>query len=118
MRKRNVAIFVLLAFALASCAALTPGAKNFADMNPKEKSTFFMGVWQKQFDATLAQASLPTLTEPEKKAVRIKKDILTRSKPMIAAYDAIAAGGGMPSVASEQAIMSLLDQLITAGVQK
>lgn len=117
MRHRKVAILVLLAFVLASCAALTPGAKNFKDMTPKEKSTYFMGVYNKQFNDTLAMASLPTITEDQKKVVRIKKDVLTKVWPMIQAYDAIAVGGGNPPVDAEAAITNLLGQLITAGVK-
>jgi hypothetical protein len=118
MRSRKVAVLLLLAFGLAACAALTPGAKDFKDMTPKEKSTYFMGVYNKQFTDTMAMASLPTLTEDQKKAVRIKKDVLTKAWPAIQAYDAIAAGGGVPTPEAEAFINSLINQLIMAGVAK
>lgn len=117
MRKRKVAILVLLAFVLVSCAALTPGAKDFSQMTPKEKSTFFMGVYNKQYADTMATASLPTLTEDQKKVVRIKKSVLMKAWPAIQAYDAIAVGGGTPSADAEKAILGLIDQLVTAGVK-
>jgi S-methylmethionine-dependent homocysteine/selenocysteine methylase len=117
MRNRKIAILLVLAFMLAGCSWMVSGSKNFTDMTPKEKSTYFMGVYNKQFTDTMAMASLPSLSEDQKKVVRVKKDILTKAWPMITAYDAIAAGGGTPAADAEAAINSLIQQLILAGVK-
>jgi len=118
MRSRKVAILVLLAFSLAGCSWMAKGSKDFKDMTPKEKSTYFMGVYNKQFTDTMAMASLPSLTEDQKKVVRTKKDILTKAWPAIQAYDAIAAGGGIPTTESEAFINNLINQLVLAGVSR
>jgi len=115
MRNRKTALLALLAFTLAACGTLNIGMKPFNQMTPKEKSTYFMGVYNKQYADTMAMASMPNLVEQQKKVVRAKKDILTKAWPMIQAYDAIAVGGGTPSPAAEDAINNLINQLILVG---
>lgn len=117
MRQRKVVLFILIAFIVASCGTLNIGTKPFAQMTPKEKSTYFMGVYNKQFSDTTAMAAMPNLVEEQKRVVRAKKDILTKAWPMIQAYDAIAVGGGTPSPAAEDAINNLINQLILVGVK-
>ena len=118
MQKRKVALFVVLAFIVASCGTLNIGMKPFNQMTAKEKSTYFMGVYNKQYADTMAMAAMPNLVEQQKKVVRAKKDILTKAWPMIQAYDAIAVGGGTPSPAAEDAINNLINQLILVGVNQ
>lgn len=116
MRTMKVVTLMVLVLFIAGCATFG-GGKTYKDMTPKEKSTYFMGIYNKQYADTLAMANTPNLTEDQKKVVRTKKEILTKAWPMIQTYDAIAAGGGTPSADAEAAINNLINQLVTAGVK-
>jgi hypothetical protein len=109
-------LVILIASVSGGCQLFGTKVKGFTEMTPKEKSTFFMGVYNKNFDETMAVATKPTLTEDEKKMVRVKKDVLTKMKPVISAYDAIAVTGVTPSAESEKAILGLIDQLVAATI--
>jgi putative intracellular protease/amidase len=119
-RKTSVTGLLVLVILIASvsggCQLFGTNVKSFTAMTPKEKSTFFMGVYNKNFDETMAVAIKPTLTEDEKKMVRVKKTILTNMKPVISAYDAIAVSGGTPSAEAEKALLGLVDQLVAATI--
>jgi hypothetical protein len=119
--RSTVAILVLAIFVAGcsnGCSLFQAKVKGFTDMTPKEKSAFFMGVYVKNFDETMALATKPTITEDEKKMVRVKKDILVKMKPVITAYDVIAVGGGTPSSTQETELLRFVDMLVAATVPK
>lgn len=118
--RKAVPLLLVLAIALAGCATLNAGApgKSFVDMNPKERSLYFMGWYKAQFqDASnmgaLAQAG--KLSPGQVEVYRVKRKILVQAKPLIEAYDTIAAGGGNPGADREQGILNLINQLASAG---
>jgi PBP1b-binding outer membrane lipoprotein LpoB len=117
-RKSNIAVLLILAFFIAGCQSGCTQASNvvktFKDMTPKEKSTYFMGIYNRQFNDTMVLANTPNLSEEQKKVVRTKKDILTRMYPAISTYDQVAVAGGTPSAEIEAGIQILIEQLMLA----
>ncbi len=116
MRNRKaVSLLLVLAIALAGCATVgAPAGKSFVDMNPKERSLYFMGWYKAQFQdassmGTLAQQG--KLSPGQVEVYRAKRKILIQAKPLIEAYDTIAAGGGIPGADKEQEILNLINQL-------
>jgi len=100
------------------CSWIQKTTKGFTDMTPKEKSTFFMGVYNKNFDETMAIAQKPTLTEDEKKMVRVKKEILTHMYSAMAAYNLLAVDNPLitdnvaAAIVREAEIRKLIDELL------
>jgi hypothetical protein len=107
---------ILIAIAILSgCATMSITAKPWGQMTPKEKSSQFIQTYNTQYQDTMFMASNPNITEEQKWIVRTKKAILTKAWPIIKVYDAVAAGGGVPSPQDEQAILELINQLATMG---
>ncbi|HQT98324.1 MAG TPA: hypothetical protein PK416_10690 [Thermodesulfobacteriota bacterium] len=124
MRNRR-AVPLLLALAIAvlavaGCATIggpTP-AKAFADMNPKERSLYFMGTYKAQFQDAASMGTLAQqgkLSPGQLEVYRVKRKLLIQAKPLIEAYDAIAAGWGIPGAGREAEILILINQLAAAG---
>lgn len=115
-RNPNIAVLLILAFLIAGCSNGCTQAKNvtkgFTDMTPKEKSTFFMGVYNRNFNETLALAQKPTLTEDEKRMVRVKKEILTGMYVAIGGYNVAISDNTVTSAEKEAEINKLLNQLL------
>lgn len=119
MRNRKASLLLIFAiFLVAGCSNGCTQAGNvattFQKMTPKEKSTYFMGVYNRQFNDTMVLANTPNLSEEQKKVVRTKKDILTRMYPAISTYDQVAVAGGTPSAEIEAGIQILIEQLMLA----
>jgi hypothetical protein len=120
MKKARVVPILLLLVLIVGCATMGggPPGKTFVDMNPKERSLYFMGTYKAQFqDATSmgALAQQGKLSPGQLDVYRVKRNLLIQAKPLIEAYDAIAAGGGIPGADREQEILNLINQLAAAG---
>lgn len=114
MRSRKfVPILLVLAIALAGCA--TFGVKPWTERSPQEKSSYFMAIYNKQFNDTVRLAATPNITEAQKATIRKKKEILGKLYPAISFYDSIVARGEIPAIADEQAILDLINRLAMEG---
>lgn len=117
MKKKITVVLVVLVF-LSGCAWLFPtGTKPYEQMTAKEKSVYFMSIYNKQFDDTMSMATTPDLPDTAKQVVKVKKELLTKVKPLIGAYDLLVAGGGIPTAQQEADIIALINQLATAGAK-
>lgn len=114
-----VGLVLVITLAVSGCATMGGGGgKTFMDMNAKEKSLYFMGWYKAQFqDATSmgALAQQGKLSEGQIAVYRVKRQVLIKAKPLIEAFDAIAAGGGIPGADRESEILNLINQLAAAG---
>lgn len=99
---------------MAGCTA-TMGinsVKPISEMTPKEKSSFFMSVYNKEYDNYLDVYTAPgELSEEQKTVLRKKKEILTKVYPYIEQYSDYVAAGAEPSKATEENIIRLLDEV-------
>lgn len=111
-RNRYIFAAVLILF-VAGCA--TVGVKPWSDRSPQEKSSYFMAIYNKQFNDTVAMASNPNITEAQKQIVRKKKAILKELWPAITFYDSVVARGEIPAIMDEQAILDLINRLAMEG---
>jgi len=105
-------IVPIIALAFIGCATLSNTAA-WGDKSPKEKSLYFIQLYNQQYDDTMFMATNPNITDAQKRIVVTKKNMLTKLWPMIRTYDSIAANGGIPSAADEQAILVLINDLVT-----
>lgn len=118
--RKAVSLLLVLAIALAACATVggpVPG-KTFADMNSKERSLYFMGTYKAQFQDAASMGALAQagkLSPGQLDVYRVKRRLLIKVKPLIEAYDAIAAGGGIPGADREAEILNVINQLAAAG---
>ena len=111
--KRKIAITtVLMCLVLMSgCVWFSANIKPWEQRTPKEKALAVLETWNTEFRNTMAQAQRTDLTETEKETVKIKKAVLQESKPLIDIYRQTVNGGGVPTKASEDQILALLDKL-------
>jgi hypothetical protein len=120
-RKRSI-LLVLLLVLVAGCATVgtapTAPAKT-ASQIAKEKSIYFMSAYKAQFEDAAAMGAMAQqgkLSLEQLRVYRVKRELLIKLKPMIAAFDAILAGGGIPAPGREQEINNVINQLVaTAG---
>jgi uncharacterized lipoprotein YajG len=118
MRNRKtlqILLLLVLAVFLAGCATVGITAKPWSQMTPKEKSVQFIQTYNTQYENTMFMASNPNITDAQRVIVRQKKAILAKAWPLLKLYDAVAAGGGVPSASDEASILNLIDQLATMG---
>jgi len=114
MRKIALATMVLMVALCVACATTKP----FNQWSPKEKATWFLGLYNAEFDDYQLQASSPNLTDAQKNILRTKKQILTQVYPMIGTYASLTNSGGVPSPELELQIMQLLNQLAAKATAK
>jgi len=100
-------------FLLAGCA--TFGVKPWGERTAIEKSVFFMDFYKSQYNDTMAMATNPEITEPQKKIVREKKKLLFNMKLLVRSYDDYAKGGLTVPDGLEQKILDLINRLATMG---
>jgi hypothetical protein len=107
-------LVMLLAVAFMSIALIgcpTNNIKTFDEMSAKEKATFMMSMYNKQYSNYQTQAAKPELTEAEREILRKKKKILSEVYPLIELYMSYVDSGAVPSTETEQKIINYLDQL-------
>lgn len=86
VRNRSTrAILVALAVVCVACTA-NVGLVPPEQMRPMELATYAMSIYNAQYDDYMAKATLPNLSEAEKRILRAKKDSLTAAWPIIKTY--------------------------------
>lgn len=111
LRSRVMALVVsvIILGMVSGCTML--GGKSFSSMSPKEKATFFMGTYNRQYADYKTQVAMPNLSADQKKVLTIRKQVLTQVYPLISTYDLAVASGQATTKAQEDAIMLLFNQL-------
>ena len=122
MRNRKtlqILLCIVLAAFLAGCATAPTAPAKTASQIAKEKSLYFMATYQAQFNDAASMGALAQqgkLSLGQLQVYRVKRELLIKLKPLIEAFDAIAAGGGIPGAGREQEINTIINQLVsTAG---
>lgn len=108
---RYLMVIVFACLLLASCMHQPGTLKPIGDMTPKERATFFMGVYNAQAEDYKAMVAKPNLTEDQIKILHAKKKVLTEVYPLIKTHNVYVDNGAKPTAESEQAIMDLLNRL-------
>jgi hypothetical protein len=81
-------------------------------MSVKGKAAMVLATYNSQTQQTVAMSKRDDLTEAQKVMVRKKKALIVKLDPLIKAYGTLVQGGGIPSPTDEQAIYSLIDELV------
>ena len=105
-RKSLAIVILLISVLMVSCATTSP------PMSTKGKAAMVLATYNTQTQQTAIMSQRPDLTEAQKVMVRRKKAIILKLDPMIKAYGIVIQQGGTPSTADEQAIYSMIDELV------
>lgn len=114
---RALAVFLIGAISLSyvvltsGCATLQ-GVKGWSEMSPKEQATMVSGVYNKQYDLYLREATSPNLTDDKRAVLRAKKKTLVELYPYIGIYNEYAARGEFAPADVELVVMPLMDRLL------
>jgi len=117
-RKANWAILILIlgAFMLAAhgCTGTFGGkeTKSFTDMNTKEKATFLMSMYNKQYDDYRLMWKKEPRTEAMQKLLDDKHALLTELYPVVDVYAGYAESGGIPPAETEQLAIELVNRAL------
>ena len=109
-QKAVISMLLVMLWLVMGCATLGITVKPYSEMTAKEKVAFLMKSYNKVYEDYKVQAASPNLTEPEKAALRTKKEVLTYVYPLIQALD-LALVEGKPFDSSTEA-------LIISGLRK
>jgi hypothetical protein len=87
-------------------------AKPFWEMNAKEKATFLMTMYNKQYDEYLKLYKKEDRTEVEQRILEDRYDLLQEMYPVIDTYQSYAAGGAIPTAETEQLAIELVNRAL------
>lgn len=104
-------ILVALVAVLVVSACGIKDLKPISEMSPQEKATFFLSVYNKQYENYNITVKRPDLTAAQVKVLEEKKKIMTEVYPMISLYAGYVNAGALPDASEEKAIIDYLDRL-------
>lgn len=81
-------------------------------MEPKERVTWMLSIYNAQYEDYKTQAARTDLTEAQKEILREKKKVLTKVYPLIETYAEYVNVGTVPSQELETLIVSNLETLL------
>jgi len=113
LRKNSVFIvFVILLMFLSGCITLNVNKpKSVAEMTPKERGAWFLGIYNSQDKDYRNMVGRLDLTNDQKKVLRDKKVIMVQVYPMIKTYNTYIDSGAIPTKAVEDQIIQLINDL-------
>lgn len=103
-------LITMCMMAMQGCAAM--GGKSWAQMNPKERATQLMGVYNDQYELYLREAKIENLTEAKKEVLRDKKKLLIEMYPYLEMYADYAKTDTFAPADVEMAVMKVMDKLL------
>ncbi len=111
-RRVSLALMVLVAFALVSCASFQMAKENPYDTwSPKKKLTNAVNTYATEYDKYMAAVIRPDLTEGQKMYLKNKRKALVGLDKTIELLIPVVAGGGVISPELEYQLLDWLTQL-------
>ena len=115
----NVAILAGIVVAVIIAALLVMyGCATTQPLTAKQRATVILGVYNAEYNDTMAIMSSPTSTPAQRAMGAKKKVILTQIWPLLKIYTSIVDGGGTPDQQTEDQLMKLINQLTTMATQE
>ena len=115
LSKRNgligLAAIVVLIFLVGCLTFNIEGPKRISEMTPKERATWFLGVYNAQDKDYRNMVARSDLTNDQKGILREKKKIMIQVYPMIKTYNIYIGSGAVPTKATEDQIIELINDL-------
>lgn len=105
-------IMVLVLCGCPSVLSMGDAVKLYKDMTPQEKVTYFMDVYNTQYEDYLIVSSQEGLTEDEKVLLRKEKKILIQLYDAINVYDAAIILAEGPSQDQEKVVLKFINDLL------
>jgi hypothetical protein len=114
-RSPPAAVAFVLLLTLTGCYLFEKIAQSWEDMTPKEKATWLMAAYNREYDRYLAQAANPAgLSEDMKTVLRAKKQAMIVAWPLVRAYVEMV-DQGVVSVQTEEAALKAIEALLGIG---
>jgi hypothetical protein len=111
--KRKLALLAIVVFVIGCTANMT--MKPWSEQTPQDRLVWMMGIYNSVDADYRSMASMTNLTDAQKKVLQAKKQIMTQVYPLIDSYRIMVNQGGTPDPTTEQAILTLLNQLVAVG---
>ena len=111
--RKSFVCFLLILFVLVGCAPF--GSERpipVEKMTPTQKATWFMTIYNSQFEIHKAEAAQPNLSEAKRKYLNDKKALLTEVWPLIKLYNSYVETGAITSVETEDQIIMLINRIL------
>ncbi len=122
LKKRNeligLAIIVVLIFIVGCVTFNVEGPKRISEMTPKERATWFLGVYNAQDKDYRNMVVRSDLANDQKEILREKKKIMTQVYPMIKTYNIYVDSGAVPTKETEDQIIKLINDLTALIIPK
>jgi len=108
MRKVAVLGMVLMLCVMAAgCATVT---KDFKSWTPEQKATFFLGIYNQEYDSYLAQTET-SVTATKAAILRAKKQVLEEMETALKIYTGYVDTGAIPPAEIEKQIWRLIAKI-------
>ena len=115
----NAAVLAAIAITVIIAALLVMyGCATTQPLTAKQRATVILGVYNAEYNDTMAIMSSPTSTPAQRAMGAKKKVILTQIWPLLKIYTSIVDGGGTPDQQTEDQLMKLINQLTTMATQE
>lgn len=101
-------------FLQTGCGTITqPGAwhQEIADWTPYQKANFFMETWQAEHATYRAQNAIEEKSPELVRLLKVKREVLERSRIPIRIYAGIVDAGGIPDAELEQEVIGWIREL-------
>jgi hypothetical protein len=107
-----VLLFLMSLFVVA-CPTNNGQMTSFSEMTTKDKASFIMSTYSKQYDSYLALYNRGNLTDAEKEVLKSKYDLLGELYPYINLYVGYAEEGAIPPETTEEVLLELINRLVS-----
>ena len=104
-------LVLVIAFGCIPQAGKGQGIKLLSEMEPKEKATWMLSVYNSQAKDYKRMVQRPDLTNDQKAMLRNKKDIAKKLWPLINTYRTYVNSGAVPTREVEDQIVGLINDL-------
>lgn len=109
-------IMFCVLFIMSCVSTQNGGTKSLSEMNPKERATWMMGIYNSQARDYKAMVARPDLTNEQKDTLRKKKAVLSQVWPLIKTYTAYVDSGATPTKDVEDQIITLINDLTALAI--
>lgn len=104
---------IILGLVLALCVmagGCATAVKDFKSWTPEQKATFFMGVYNQEYDSYLAQTET-TVSATKAAILRAKKQVLAEMEAALKIYRGYVDTGAIPPAEIEKQIWRLIAKM-------
>ena len=107
--KRLLVPLILAVLLLSACATVNI---DWNALGPEGKAAWALSLYNAEYDAYLAEASNPALTESQKEVLRVKRRILVEYESIVSLYAQYVSEGQIPPATLESLLIEKMNTLL------